>query len=136
MCVSVNHTGLEQTVVQLFALCKLPSTIFPKWLQHAQYYTFHGIVYSHVTNSVSCIICPYSVMIIIMYTIIVYRSGCNSETGNCTGPNICTCLAGHWGSDCAQRCTCKNGVCNDGEIVATCLTTIISSNARPIISLR
>ena len=34
MCASVNHTGLEQTVVQLCALCKLHSTILPKWLQH------------------------------------------------------------------------------------------------------
>ena len=34
MCVSVNRTGLEQTVAQLFALSELPSTILPKWLQH------------------------------------------------------------------------------------------------------
>lgn len=44
----------------------------------------------------------------------MHSSGCDSEHGNCTGPNLCTCQSGYWGSDCAQRCTCENGVCNDG----------------------
>lgn len=40
---------------------------------------------------------------------------CNGEHGNCTGPEICTCESGYFGNSCARRCTCVNGVCNDGE---------------------
>ncbi len=44
-----------------------------------------------------------------------FRLGCDLDYGTCTGPNTCTCQSGHWDADCAQRCTCVNGRCSDGE---------------------
>ena len=39
---------------------------------------------------------------------------CDSGTGVCTGPNVCTCELGYWGTDCSHQCTCMNGICDDG----------------------
>ena len=61
----------------------------------------------------------------------MHSSGCTSEHGNCTGPNICTCQSGYWGSDCAQRCTCTNGVCNDGIQSCTHVDSYMSLSLPP-----
>lgn len=56
---------------------------------------------------------------------------CNLLYGNCTGPDVCTCIAGHFGYDCSKPCTCKNGQCSDGTPTNLSLSSSIQSLSLP-----
>ena len=63
--------------------------------------------------------------------LLLCRSGCDSGTGVCTGPNVCTCELGYWGTDCSHQCTCMNGICDDGK--AAIITPIHNNIIIPIL---
>jgi len=38
-----------------------------------------------------------------------------SAGGDCISPEVCVCKTGQYGASCGSKCTCVNGICNDGQ---------------------